>query len=328
MASPALCRRIACELAASEAGQTLVAFLARRFTYRDASGWRAECESGRLLLDGRPAGADDLLPAGGRLEYVPPPLEEPPVDFGVTLLWRGEDCAVLAKPANLPCHPAGRFFNHTLWALLRCGLVPGLPAQESIHFASRLDRETSGLVLVGWTPAAARRLAEALSAPGATKEYRVLVEGRCPESFAARGWLYSQPGSLVRRRRLFTEGTPPDGAQRIESAGTVFRRLGEGGGVTELSATLETGRTHQIRATLASLGLPVVGDKLYGPDEAMFLRFIDGALTAEDLRRLRLPRQALHAWRLTADLDGTGRPRTLTAPCPWTLADNGPELIT
>ena len=328
MALPSLRRRIVCELTAAAAGQPLAAFLAGRFTYRDATGWRVECEAGRLLLDGRPAGADDLLTAGGRLEYLPPPLEEPSVDVGVTLLWRGEDCAVLAKPANLPCHPAGRFFNHTLWALLRCGLVPGLSAQESIHFASRLDRETSGLVLVGWTPAAARRLAAALAAPGATKEYRVLVEGRCPASFAARGWLYSQPGTLVRRRRLFTAGSPPDGAQRIESAGTVFRRLGEAGGVTELSATLETGRTHQIRATLASLGLPVVGDKLYGPDEAMFLRFIDGALTEEDRCRLRLPRQALHAWRLTADLEGTGQPRTLTAPCPWTLSECGPELLT
>ena len=328
MPSPSLRRRIACELTAAEAGQTLVAFLSGRFTYRDASGWRAECEAGRLLLNGRTASPDDRLTASGHLEYLPQPLAEPPVDFAVSLLWRGEDCAVLAKPANLPCHPAGRFFNHTLWALLRCGLVPGLPAQESIHFASRLDRETSGLVLVGWTPAAARRLAEALSAPGATKEYRVLVEGRCPESFAARGWLYSHSASLVRRRRLFTAGEPPEGAQRVESAGTVFRRLGVAGGVTELSATLETGRTHQIRATLASLGLPVVGDKLYGPDESMFLRLIDGTLTEEDRRRLRLPRQALHAWRLTADLDGTGQPRTLTAPCPWRLADGGPELIT
>ena len=184
MPSPSLRRRIACELTAAEAGQTLVTFLSGRFTYRNASGWRAECEAGRLLLNGRTASPDDRLTAGGHLEYLPQPLAEPPVDFAVSLLWRGEDCAVLAKPANLPCHPAGRFFNHTLWALLRCGLVSGLPAQESIHFASRLDRETSGLVLVGWTPAAARRLpAPAWRCPDDRPEKKRGPAGLCAPLF-------------------------------------------------------------------------------------------------------------------------------------------------
>jgi 23S rRNA pseudouridine1911/1915/1917 synthase len=84
--------------------------------------------------------------------------------------------------------------------------------------------------------------------------------------------------------------------------------------------TLETGRQHQIRVHLATLGAPIVGDKLYGPDERAFARAADGELTAEDAARLELPRHALHAARLALPHPITGAPLAVEAPLPADMA--------
>jgi len=91
-------------------------------------------------------------------------------------------------------------------------------------------------------------------------------------------------------------------------------------GVSEVEAVLHTGRLHQIRATLHSLGFPVVGDKLYGPDPMMFVRFCTDALTVEDRRRLRMDRQALHALELEFRHPATGQLMQFEAPLPPDMA--------
>jgi 23S rRNA-/tRNA-specific pseudouridylate synthase len=90
--------------------------------------------------------------------------------------------------------------------------------------------------------------------------------------------------------------------------------------VSEVEAILHTGRLHQIRATLSSLGYPVVGDKLYGPDPMIFVRFCTEALTDEDRRRLRMPRQALHATELEFQHPSTGERMRFEAPLPSDMA--------
>ena len=86
--------------------------------------------------------------------------------------------------------------------------------------------------------------------------------------------------------------------------------------ISQLEAIPETGRSHQIRATLSSMGYPLVGDKLYGVDERLFLRFIEGDLNDKDRKRLRLPRQALHAAELHIRHPETAKPLQLSAPLP------------
>lgn len=289
-----------------DAGKTVIEFLAKRFTYLDRSQWLQQCAENRLVLNGSPTSPNTILKPADILEFFPEPRPEPPIDDNVSLLHAIENLAFIAKSPNLPCHPAGRFFNNTLWAMLKNGSVASIPPQDSIHFISRLDRETSGIVLVAWSPDTAKKAAKAITQPNAIRQYKVLVEGDFPDTLDADGFLWSSPTSTVAKKRYFSTQQPPPEALKIESARTIFQKVRSANGLSELQATLVTGRTHQIRATLCSLGYPVVGDKIYGVDETIFLRFIKNEMTETDKLRLRLPRQALHAERLAFTMDNLG----------------------
>jgi len=276
--------------------QSLLQYLSTRFTYHSPELWGELVSERRILINGEFASCDAILAGGEEMEYRPRPLPEPPVDWEVGVIHEDEDFLVLDKPGNLPCHPAGCYFNNTLWAALKEGRIGQLPPLDDVHFINRLDRETSGLVLLAKHPKAARRGASLLQQSNSCKIYQVLVEGVFPESLDACGWLYHDPAALVNKRRSFAYEKPS--ALAAENAETHFRLLRQLPGRSLVEATLGTGRLHQIRATLRSLGYPVVGDKLYGPDETIFLRFISHTMTPDDIRMLDWPRQALHAWML------------------------------
>ncbi|MFA4945379.1 MAG: pseudouridine synthase [Lentisphaeria bacterium] len=305
------------------APRPILDLLASRFTYHTAEEWRRELAAGRLQLNGRPTTAPDT-PAGPGdwLEYLIPDglrATEPPVDLAWRRLWEDAALLVAEKPGNLPCHPAGRFFNHTLWAALH----DAFPADAFFALANRLDRETSGLVLVAKTTAAARELQRQFSRRQVEKRYLAVVEGAFPEQCEANGWLLPDPASEVRKKRRFIPGAPdapPAAPGPAEWAETRFRRRRLTPELSLVEAEPRTGRRHQIRATLCSLGFPLVGDKLYGPDDRLYLRFIAGTLTAADRQRLRLPRQALHATRLACRHPATGEPFLATSPLPPELA--------
>jgi len=279
-------RRIVATRLPPEASDTpLAVYLSRRFTYHTEADWEALIAAGRVVVTG------DLL------EYFPEERPEPPVSTDVRLLHEDADYLGLDKPANLPCHPAGAYFNHTLWACLKEGRLNGIPPMADVRFVNRLDRETSGIVLLAKSARAASRAARSLKTASSCKRYHVLVEGNFPSEYYASGFLYRDPNSRVNKKMAFSRNAA-EGGFPVE---TRFRTVRSEGGLSLVEATLGTGRTHQIRATLCSLGYPVVGDKLYGVDETLFLRFISHALTLEDWRRLRLPNQALHASCLEFD---------------------------
>ena len=301
-----------------DAGRTLAAFLAARFTYHTEAGWTRLIAEGRLRLNGRASGPETtVLKTGDVLSYDATDIPEPPVDATFRVVSDDPLLLVVDKSGNLPCHPGGRYFNHTLWALLKARY--GL--QDPI-LVNRIDRETSGLVMVGKTPEAAQNLWKQFVAHTVAKRYTVFVEGAFPERLEAAGWLSPDRASVIRKKRRFAQAEAVSAAPDKESewAETVFERARACDGFSVVTALPRTGRMHQIRATLLSLGYPVVGDKLYGVDERLFLKFCDDSLTDADRARLRMRRQALHADTLTFRHPRFGALTELTAPLPADMA--------
>lgn len=301
-----------------QAGQPLLTFVSQRFTYRSREEWQTELAAHRFLLNDTEAREDTILAPGDLLVYLMPALVEPPVDSDYTVIHEDDDLLVIDKPAPLPCHPGGRFFAHTLWALLKQN--HGLAEPRLIN---RLDRETSGLVLVAKNKTAARLCQAQFAERRVEKVYQVVVEGNFPDTVLpveAMGWLGPDTNSAVRKKIRFYPARNEAPPVAVESS-TAFRRISgaSNANLSLLEARPHTGRCHQIRATLLHLGFPVVGDKLYGVDEQLFLRFQEDCLSAADHALLRLPRQALHASGLRLSHPTTAKRLEFFAPLPPAL---------
>jgi 23S rRNA pseudouridine1911/1915/1917 synthase len=257
-----------------------------------------------------------------RKEEVPEPGGLPDA---LPILFDDGEVLVVDKPAGLPVHPTARYFMGTATTIL--GRDHRDAEGRRPDPAHRLDRETSGALVCGRTPAITRRL-KALFAPGdgapkVEKRYLAICEGhptwdekRIAHPLALLG------EHAVRIRMSIVAADHPEARPAVTVARVKARYTGEGGAPFALLAcTLETGRQHQIRAHLHAEGHPIVGDKIYGPDESIFIRFTEGALTEADRRRLRLDRHALHAAELCLPHPRTGERLDLEAPLPEDLQD-------
>ena len=306
-------RRLYSHAAEADAGTALPDYLAAHFRRFDRAGWVAAAEAGLVAVNGVAARPETILKRHDRVEYFPPETPEPDAELHFRTVYEDADLLVLDKPGNLCVHPTGPFFRHTLWHL--AGQQYG-----ELRFVHRIDRETSGLVVAART----RRAAAAMD-NGATpvhKEYLALVTGDFRGRVHAEGFLVHDRASAVAKKKRFVFAGSPEAAEAASdpAAETASTELIEESHVppdmTLVRAILGTGRQHQVRATLHSLGFPLAGDKLYGPDERLFLKIRDGALTAGDMALLRFPRQALHAAVLEFRHPFTGTRIHLESPFP------------
>lgn len=300
-------RIVRCNIDWSGAGMSLIDFLSSRFTYQSREKWVEHIENNELMVNGKIGSCSQILLLHDTIEYQPPELPEPPADFNYKVVYEDEVLAVVDKPGNLCIHPSGPFFRNTLWRLLS-------ERYGEVHFLNRLDRETSGLVLVALNSQAAAKLNKLREQ--FTKEYQVLVHGRFEQIIEANGFLISDGAEAIRKKRRFVWKIPPE-AVKVENVLTWFTPETPGDEFSLVRARLGTGRMHQIRATLLALGYPVAGDKLYGLDEQFYLKQRVEGLTNSDRQRLVFPRQMLHASDLSFPHPVSGKIMNFSSPAPF-----------
>jgi 23S rRNA pseudouridine1911/1915/1917 synthase len=211
---------------------------------------------------------------------------------------------VVDKPPFLLTHPTKPDQRTTLWKELRELLAFEIANGGQVSIVNRLDRETSGLVLVAKTAAAARRFGLLMQEHRLRKEYLAMVWG-WPEwekqiidaPMDRQG--KHQASAIWLKQMIHPDGAPAQTEFRVEKRFT--RSTSSGSHFALIRAIPKTGRTHQIRVHLASLGYPIVGDKIYGPDEKLYLEFIETGWTAKLEHQLLLPRHALHSSKLAIE---------------------------
>jgi 23S rRNA pseudouridine1911/1915/1917 synthase len=255
---------------------------------------------GAVLVDGRARPKSHRLDGGEELEFEPPAtrlsgLE--PEEMDLAIPYEDEHLLVVDKPAGLVVHPAAGHHTGTLVHGLLAYDVEGGEESERPGIVHRLDRDTSGLLVVARSPEAHRRLEEMVRRRELTREYTALVVGR------PRSWRGTIDAPIGRDRHdPLRHSLDTDSPRAAVTHFEVTELIGDH---ALLRVTLETGRTHQIRVHLAAIDLPVAGDPTYG--------------RAGDLG---LERQFLHAARLAFEHPFTGEPVDVTSPLPPDLDES------
>ena len=298
-------RRLELTVTADQAGEKIDTLLRRELRLSGTVIRRVKWLDDGILLDGtrvttacRPAAGQVLsvrvADPDGQGDMVPTP---GPLD----IVYEDGDLLVLNKAPGVLVHPGPGHYSDTLcnyiaWYYKKAGI------SADVHPVQRLDKGTSGLLVVAKHPHAQEQLKGQLHTPAFRRIYLAVCEGipRPPEG-RIDAPIGRDPNSVVGRC------VRPDGARAV----THYEVLGTEGGLSLLRLRPETGRTHQLRVHMASIGCPLAGDWLYGEEDP-------------DL----IPRPALHAYALDLDHPVTGEHLSLTAPIPADMARLAPELLT
>jgi 23S rRNA pseudouridine1911/1915/1917 synthase len=267
-----------------DAGLRLDAFLAARGAAPSRSAAQRLIDAGAVQVDGQPRPKNHRVAAGQAITVEAgegEAAQEPAAEFEI--VYEDADLMVVDKPPGLVTHPAPGHSGPTLAAALS-GLAAGGPDPERAGIVHRLDRDTSGLLVVTKTEEAHTALSKALKARQVTREYLALVAGRVETESGT----IDAPIGRDRARRTVVSTR----SDRPRHAVTHFQTIERLPATTLLRVRLETGRTHQIRAHLAAIGHPVCGDVQYG-----------GRACG---RELGLERQFLHAEKLMFSHPRTG----------------------
>ena len=224
-----------------------------------------------------------------------------PAEVPGWIVHEDERMLVVNKPGDVVCHPSKAGPWSSLVGALR--EYAGLP---TVHLVFRLDRETSGIVVLAKDARTASRLQTAMQERKIGKAYLAVLVGDLPGPVTVDQALGDDLASPV----FIKSAVVPAGEGK--TAVTHFAPVGRGGGFTLARVVTETGRKHQIRAHAQWLGHGLVGDKIYGPDARLYLDFIDHGWTDALAARLLLPRQALHCAEI--DLRPAGFANVFAAP--------------
>ncbi len=289
------------EVGPNQAGMRLDSFLKERYRRRSRGQIQRAIEEGAITLSrnqgphvmvGRLKPGTQLLP-GDEVLVLSERKPEPEVSFDYRVLHEDNELFIIDKPANLPVHPAGRYFFNTLLVHLRTeGHRNPLKAGREFFLIHRIDKETSGILVLAKDRVAAAHLTRQFAERTTEKRYLAVVKGIPPEEFTVDAPMRKSTTSIVGLKMEVAPSDAEDGMNAL----TRFKRLETHGEFSLVECFPKTGRQHQIRVHLDHAGHPIVGDKLYGIPEEVSARIYDRELlSAETEARLMLPRHALHA---------------------------------
>jgi 23S rRNA pseudouridine1911/1915/1917 synthase len=310
-------------------GQRLDLFLAQQLGEVSRSRVQLLLQQGGVLIDGKLAKASRKLRSGESISILgdpqPPPLRAMAEAIPLEIVYEDAHLAVVNKPAGMMVHAGsgatedarnrGTLVNALLHYLNELSSAGGPLRPGIVH---RLDKQTSGLIVVAKNDVTHARLSSMFSRRQVRKLYLALVQGDLPQERGTVNAPISR--DVVRRTRMTTRR---EGGRGAVSHWEVLRRIrGPYGSFTLVSVRIETGRTHQIRVHMASLGHPVVGDTLYGAASEIAPLAGTGGLP-----RLVLPRNFLHAAELEFAHPGSGERLTLVSNLPADLKDFMSQLM-
>jgi len=295
-------------------------FLKNYYRTRSREKIKTDIESGIVTIDrqsnqsvGRLKPSSQVL-EGDIIKIQTVRKPEPEVDFNYKKLFEDENFLIIDKPGNLPVHPAGKYFFHTLLTHLKTnGFTEPLNIEREYYLVHRIDRETSGLLLLCRNKEHCTHLVNQFKMREIQKKYYAIVHGSPVEDeLTVRKALRRSKTSLIRLKMDVTDDNDPEGQVAL----THFKVLERKNNFSLIACYPKTGRQHQIRVHLANAGYPIVGDKLYSlTDEEAFLFYKTNGMkrkqhkkdnqsvvryiSAEIMNRLILPRHALHAASLS-----------------------------
>lgn len=298
---------------AHNAGITLIDFLCGRFKYHNKEKWEEVIDKGKVTVNGSICTPECILKKKDIVTYSVV-LHEPPVDTNIRLIHNEKTFLVAFKPGNLPSHADGNFIKNTFIYLIKKKLADeGYTGYANL--VHRLDRETSGLILVAKENNANRLLARQFEQGSVEKEYIAITRGVFSDNtVVVNGDIGPDTDSTISiKKRVVTHGTPGS-----RSAITKFEVIERLSGFTLVRCVPSTGRTNQIRVHLAHLGHSLAGDKLYGRSDEEFLEFVNTSRKGIHslLQWMDAPRHMLHSSMLAFRHPVTDEPASFHCPMP------------